>query len=306
MIALSDIHVWQPKSVEDAWKLKAELAADCRIVAGGTLLRTHWQAGSAAMPRHLVSLDAIPTMRKLEEAQGTAVIGAAVTLAELERHPLIGDRCRPLAAAVKSIAAPSVRRLATLGGNLVSAVGDTLPALLVTEARLEWYGSEGEELEPVGSWLERVRSGAAPGNRLLIRIHIPIQPLQPRRNPEMSFAFYRKIGRREAFIPAVVAVAGTGGLAENGKLRNIRLAAGGGATQAERLTDAEEILLSDDHWSENLPAIHNHIQRQYQACTDPFRSAEYRRITAANLITAELWAIANQMGRGETGYAAYS
>src|SRR5207237_7768368 len=46
-------------------------------------------------------------------------IGALTTLAQIEQHPLIGERYSALAQAAAAAASPQIRNLATIGGNLL-------------------------------------------------------------------------------------------------------------------------------------------------------------------------------------------
>ena len=84
-------------------------------MGGGTDLMP--RRGQGLAPAALVSLQAIPALRELRRsADGTLIIGSAVTLATLETagSPL-------LAAAAATIASPQIRNMATIGGNLAQA-----------------------------------------------------------------------------------------------------------------------------------------------------------------------------------------
>jgi CO/xanthine dehydrogenase FAD-binding subunit len=91
------------------------LSGEGAPMGGGTDLIPRREQGLA--PAALVSLQAIPALRELRRsADGTLIIGSAVTLARLETagSPL-------LAAAAATIASPQIRNMATIGGNLAQA-----------------------------------------------------------------------------------------------------------------------------------------------------------------------------------------
>ncbi|WP_412517299.1 molybdopterin-dependent oxidoreductase [Actinomadura madurae] len=71
-------------------------------------------------PKRLVSTALLPGLRDIaEEPDGTVVIGAAVTLAELSAR--FAESVPALAEAAESIASPQVRNAATVAGNLLQA-----------------------------------------------------------------------------------------------------------------------------------------------------------------------------------------
>jgi len=91
--------------------------ADARVLAGGTAFMVHLRQGLAA-PRILVSLERIAGLRDIVEEGGTVRIGAAVTLARLAADAAIVGRFPALAQAAATVAGPTHRSVATIGGNL--------------------------------------------------------------------------------------------------------------------------------------------------------------------------------------------
>jgi CO/xanthine dehydrogenase FAD-binding subunit len=88
-------------------------------LGGGTDVLLQRRQGLAA-PERLVSTALLPGLRDItEEPDGTLMIGAAVTLAELAER--IRDTLPALAEAADSIASPQVRNAATVVGNLLQA-----------------------------------------------------------------------------------------------------------------------------------------------------------------------------------------
>jgi len=92
----------------------------CRPLAGGTDLVGLMKKGLVALDR-VVSLRAIPDLRKMERDENGWRIGALTTLSKLgdRSDGNIGRQLTVLSEAALSSASPQLRHVATLGGNLV-------------------------------------------------------------------------------------------------------------------------------------------------------------------------------------------
>ncbi|MBB3111262.1 carbon-monoxide dehydrogenase medium subunit [Paenibacillus phyllosphaerae] len=290
--------VWRPLDAAEAWQLKRAYGDDAVYTAGSTLLRTQWEAGTARIPRHMVDLSRIASFQGIRRQQHEVIVGSMATLAELRRNPDIHAMFPLLTEAARNIAAPSIRNLATIGGNIGSLIGDTIPALVIYEAELIWFDGQQPAAQPILDWLESLDSPSS-SERLLMQIRLPF-PISdsPDGSTEASeyrpIAFYQKVGRREVFTPSVVTVAMQALLDETGRFTEVRLAAAGGQTRAARLERAESVLLDRELTPDLLAELYPVILDEYSPKGDPFASADYRKSTAANIIAAELWTAWNQ------------
>jgi carbon-monoxide dehydrogenase medium subunit len=115
--------VYVPESLDDALALLGKGT----IIAGGTHVIPY-----AAPTQSLVSLRKAG-LSGIEEDGDTLRIGATTTLAE------VGRRVPFLREAIDSIASPTIRNLATVGGNLFvpQPHGDLAVCLLALDARIE-------------------------------------------------------------------------------------------------------------------------------------------------------------------------
>jgi carbon-monoxide dehydrogenase medium subunit len=119
-----------PSSWDDARALVAEHGTEAAVSGGATYLM--WRAARGEpMPEHLVSLHRIPDHDEVRDGS----VGALATLRRVERGPATGAQ-RALTMAASVTAGPSVRTLATVGGNLASGFpqADLVPALLALDA----------------------------------------------------------------------------------------------------------------------------------------------------------------------------
>jgi len=289
---ITDEKVWKPDNLNGAWTLSNRFSDHFCFVSGGTWLRTQWEAGTQKMAPHLISLENVTEINEqisetTIEGNHDIVIGAFTSLAKIIKSPLLNKKAPLLVKACKNIAAPSVRNQGTVGGNILSAVGDAIPALLVMGAKLSWFNGEEIVIEALDEWLKSQRVT----KRILISITIPEKGLTSRitRN---DFSFYIKIGRRETFIPSLVTVAGKGMYdSKTDSFRVVRLAVGGGSIVPIRLKTTETELQSRSFSKELLQEVYEHVRAEYQANEDVFSSAFYKNKVAANLIVSELYRI---------------
>jgi xanthine dehydrogenase C subunit len=268
-----------PSTVEEAWSYKRRFGDAALYVAGGTWLRTRWEADLApSEPEYMISLENIATLRSLHLQQdGSLTIGAAVRVAQLIKHDAVKTYYPLMSMAAAQIAAPSIRNQATVGGNIMTGTGDLLPALLASEALLIVYDGRRTDRIPVADWVEMTAKPAE-----LMLAGVKIYPMKESHHP-----FYHKIGRREQFTPAIVSAAGWFYTEGDGRISRIRLAAGGFAFRPLRLRKAELAAL----WGqpgEVASAVHKAVEGEMPEVTDDYAPAAFRRLAAANLIAAEL------------------
>lgn len=284
--------VWHPASAREAWRLKQERGAEAAFVAGGTLLRTQWEAGLAPCPAHLINLTGIAEMTGIGPADGDGRgwrIGALATLAECRSHPGLAADFPLAKEAARVIAAPAVRNLATIGGNVLSRTGDMATALLALDAELLWLNDAGTHAEPLSAWLDRERGGFSGAPGLLIAILPSIAGDLTINSKTRRFCAFHKVGRREAFVPPVVNAALNVAFDEGGAVADIRIAAGGGTMIPARLAAAEALTLGRTPDAALLAELHAAVNEEYAPKPDPFVGEAYRRMTAANLVAAALW-----------------
>ncbi|AHV96291.1 FAD binding domain-containing protein [Paenibacillus sabinae] len=291
MEALRDEPLWtpavhRPRSLHEAWELKRTLGADGVYVSGSTLLRTQWEAGTVAMPKALIDLRGINGLSDIDEDGGRLSIGALADLSRCRRNAALGQTAPAVQEAVRCIAAPAVRNLATIGGNIAAGVGDCLPALLVCDAELTVFDGKFQSRRRMEDWLAERWSGTLPPEEILTGLWLA-PPAGPSGNRRIEI--FRKVGRREAFTPSLVTVAIGGFIDSEGRLSGVKIAAGGGSGRPQRLSRAEALLEGADIGPELLASVYEAVFSQFDTYGDPFVTVEYKKKTAGNLLVAELW-----------------
>ncbi|MDT8860879.1 FAD binding domain-containing protein [Alkalihalobacillus sp. MEB130] len=280
--------IWRPQNVTEAWQIQKNLdSAEYCFVSGGTWLRTQWEAKLRSMPSHLISLEQIEEMRVVKErlsfGKREIVIGSQVTLATCIQHPLLQKYLPSLVSACRRIAAPSIRNQATIGGNISTVAGDTLPVWFVYKAKMRWFNGHEIETESIDQWILSLQAHNFERDpRILVDVIVEIDERQ-----EDQFSFFTKVGRRETFTASLVTVAGKGRIDEGGKFQHVSLSAGGGKVPV-RLLEAELELEGKEGCPSLFQAIYKQVMKQYNATSDPFASETYKKRMVANLIVSEL------------------
>jgi len=222
----------RPRSLDEAVR---HLADDPALVltAGCTDLMVRPPEVLHRMDR-VMDLLAIPELRGIRETDGYLEIGATTTFNEIRRSSQIRSIFPALADAAGQIGGWQIQNRATLGGNMANAspAGDSLPVLLALDAVVLAAGRNGLREIPYGFFHTGYRKTALEPGEIVARIRLP------RPKPGTVQAF-RKVGTREAQAISKVVVALLARL-EDGRIADLRLAAGSVAATPVRLRAAEE------------------------------------------------------------------
>lgn len=106
----------QASTVNEAFQ---NAAGKGMVIAGGTdLLGTLKDEILPVYPAVVVDLKTIPGLDKIEEEDGSLLIGAMTRLADVASHEAVKKHCQALSEACGKVASPTIRNMATLGGNI--------------------------------------------------------------------------------------------------------------------------------------------------------------------------------------------
>ncbi|UOQ43701.1 FAD binding domain-containing protein [Halobacillus salinarum] len=270
--------VWHPGSVEEAWRLKRKFGEHAAYIAGGTVLQLMREKG-IALPGQFISLASIEGMKGIDKSTGNLIIGALTSLKACQKHPSIRKSWQVLSTAIDQVASPAVRNQAAIGGNVAYGIGDLIPALLVINAHISWFDGKEMHVESLHDFVSIPKRR----DELITAFFLPI----PSAEGEILH-FYKKVGRREGFIPSLVTVAGSIRIDSNHKVTSARFAIGGGKYLPHRLETCESLLLGKQLDDKRLLLLEKEIIRTYRPAPTPFTSGEYCTQVAANLIVSEL------------------
>lgn len=196
-----DIELHETTTLIEAAELFRRFAPNARFLAGGTDLLVDLKAGRVAT-KHLISLNQIDELRGVSLTDDGLAIGALTTITELGRSPVVRERLAPILDATTRMAAPPVRNVATVGGNIISAVpcADLPPILIALGAEAVIGSPEGERVIPLESIFAGPRRTVLGGGELLKAVRVPFE------KPGFGAA-YERFGLREGNAIAVASVA---------------------------------------------------------------------------------------------------
>jgi carbon-monoxide dehydrogenase medium subunit len=198
-MGLLDIKLYRPRSIEEALELLGELE-DARLLAGGSDLLVDIKQGLISV-KNLISLQSVSELRGIREDAGRICIGAMVTPNEIQSDVLINRHVPALAEAARSMAAAQIRSVATIGGNIASAVpsADLPPPLIAADASVVLDCGTSREIS-LAEFFTGVRETVCGAGEVLASVWIPIPPPQ-------TGSSYQKLALRGANALAVVGVA---------------------------------------------------------------------------------------------------
>ena len=198
-MSLSDIRLHKPQSIAEAVKLLGKLEG-ARLLAGGTDLLADIKQGLIQV-KSLISLQEIEELKGIEEDGGRIRIGALVTPQQILSSSLILQHIPALADAARSMASTQIRSLATIGGNIASAVPSASlpPALIAADAAVILDCGISRELL-LSEFFTGPRETVCGAGEVMTSVVIPYPP------PQTGLS-YQKVAPREANALAVVGVA---------------------------------------------------------------------------------------------------
>lgn len=279
----------RPGSLEELDALLADPPAGARILAGGTDLMVRLRAGrEGPEPVCLVSLGGISELRGFgTDSEGRMVIGAAVSLASLSDCPVSAFR-DSIREAARSVAGPSIRSTATVGGNVCNASpsADLAVALLAadSEAVLRLPGGR-ESRIPLSEFFLGPGRTALPPGAILWNFRIP----PPSRGLRTGF---RKLGLRTVMEIAVVNLAWEIEMDGSGACSAARIALGAVAPTPIRAAEAEKVLggivPGTKEWAAAAVEAGRRAASAAKPITDQRATAEYRTAMVESLLADEL------------------
>jgi len=238
------------------------------VIAGGTDLLVN--------PRYMAGVHEVVDISKLgldyiREEHSWLHIGAGATMRTVARHPKIQALANAILARGAAVCgSPNIRNMATLVGNVASALpsADTPPSLVALNAQVVLVGMQGERILPLDSFF--VGPAKSVRERELIReLRIPMDNIDSLRG-----GFY-KIGRTFEDISMVNAAATL--IIKNSTIIDAHVVLGAVAPIPLRVTIAEEVLIGQVPTEEAFQQAAELVRTEVRPISDQRTSAEYRR-----------------------------
>jgi CO/xanthine dehydrogenase FAD-binding subunit len=235
------------------------LGDDAAVLAGGTLLMPKVNNTATAI-RRLVSTRRIGN-GVVSLDGNTVMIGAAATLSSLEEHAALAF-LRP---ALAAIASPTIRNMATIGGNLFaeSPYGDLAACLIALNANVDILGERGTH----AATAEAVVSGGVRDDELVTNVSFDL--------PAADGWFFTKAMRRKLNSASIVTIAANVDL-DGGQIRAASVGLGGCGSTARRSPAAQAALAGHALDAETVEAAAQAAIGDAEFFTDEYASAWYR------------------------------
>ena len=274
-----------PRTLEEAASILHGEGPSAMPLAGGTDLLPNMKRRQQ-VPRTLLSLRNIDTLRAIQLGESGARLGACLTLSDIASDPRFRNGATALAQAASQVATPQIRNMATLGGNLCldtrcnyydqtyewrKAINfcmkkdgvtcwvapsspkcvavsstDTAPALIALGARVRLVSHSGEREISLADLYNNDGMNYLHRKADEILAELLLDPLHGWRST------YWKLRRRGSFDFPVLSVAAAARFTTNGVVEEARIVVGSAAPRPLSASDAGKFLVGRSLTSETI------------------------------------------------------
>lgn len=238
--------------------------------AGGTDLMV-----KASEDATYLFLDQISEMREIKKDGSDIRIGGACTFTELIEHPLVPAILKD---AASQVAAPAIRNLGTIGGNICngSPKADGALALVAADSKLRLAKNTGERVIPIRDFYLGRNQTVLEQDELLVEILMPASGL--------DHYYFKKVGAREAMAISRVSFAGIMDF-QNGRIAALSTSFGAVSDVIINRPDIDAMMI--EKTMEEAKNIKEDYLTAYNQAIVPIEgriSAEYRKTVCMNLL----------------------
>lgn len=223
----------------------------------------------------LIFLGRVPELNTIESTADGLNIGATVTYTEA--HDVLTQIAPDLGELIRRIGSHQVRNSGTIGGNIAngSPIGDMPPALIALGATVILrLGADKRSMPLEDFFIAYGQQDRNPGE-FVEGLFIP--------NPNNTFFKAYKISKR--FDQDISAVCGAFAIRiTDGHISYARVAFGGMAGTPARAKQTEQALIGAEFSENSFEGAARALSQDFTPLTDMRGSAEYRLLTAQNLI----------------------
>ena len=267
---MKDVQYFAPSTLRQALQLLGKHGARISVLAGGTDLVRDMNL-EFKVPDNILWIGKLG-LEYIKLQEGVIHIGAATRMQTAGTSKLLLEKAAALAQAAGRLAAPPVRSLATLGGNICTAspAGDTICAMIGLGAEIVLTSSKGKRILPLEKFFRGPGKTVIKPGELLTEIRI-----RPVGKGEGSA--YRKVGRRQALTLAVLNAAARVELDGKGKCVDVRIAVGSAAPTPVRAVKAEAVLRGKAFTPEAIAKAAEMAVTEIKPIDDVHGTAWYRR-----------------------------
>lgn len=271
------VETYHPKKLEEALAIRNRVKTI--VFAGGTDLMVKRKKWSGLLPEFQSSvlfINDLDELKKIKTENRFLRVGAGVTLSELLQDVQVPE---VLKAAIREMASPAIRNLATMGGNICNAspAGDTLPVLYSIGASIVLKSMTGSRELAIDEFIKSPSVSVLKEDELLTEVIIPINCFNK--------AYFKKVGTRKANALSKMSFAGLAKVTEN-KVEDIGISFGAVGPTVVRVKEIEEKIKGKDltQLASLIPDIAKLYEPFIKPIDDQRSKAFYRKTVSLRIL----------------------
>ena len=265
-----------PKTIDEALDLLEKYKdKNIRILAGGTDLLVKMKTIDLKVD-YLINIKNISELNFVDTEQGLR-IGAATPLSHIIKEEKVKVKYSALYEGIMSIAAPAIRNMGTMAGNLgnASPAADTVPPLIAYGAELKLQSKRGEHTVLVEDLITGVGKTIMKPNELITEIIIP------EINKNTGSAFLKKSRVKADLSKINLAIY----LEREGNIcKDCKIVFGSVAIKVLRAEKTEELLKGQIINSELINKVAEEVSSEIKPIDDIRSTAEYRMAMSKQML----------------------
>lgn len=263
----------RPQTLTEALTLLDKYRERGKIIAGGTDLLVNIK-DRLINPDYVIDIDNIPALSDMHyDGEQLLTIGAGATIRTLERSDDVAKKCPVITQAAGQLGSIAIRNVATVGGNLCSAIpsADMAPALIGLGSRVKLTSLQQQRIVALEDFFTGPHTTVMRPDELLTEIEIPL----PKPGTK---GIYLKHAIRGTMDCAIVGVAVIISISASGNnCQDIRIVLGAVAPTPIRARNAEAIVRGQDIDGFLVNKCAEMAAHEATPISDARASAEYRR-----------------------------
>jgi carbon-monoxide dehydrogenase medium subunit len=259
-----------PKTIEEAVAVLAQVAPDDgRVLAGGQSL-VPTMAFRLARPRHLVDINGVAGLDRLEVENGKLCIGATVRHAAFERPITEGPLGRLMAEIVRHIAHHPIRTRGTFCGSIAHAdpASEWCALAALLDAEMVAVSVRGARVIRAVEFFEGIMTTALKEDEILAEVRLPLL------RADVRFGFC-EFNRRAGDFAIGMAIAIF--RMQGGTIAEARVAVGAIEGAPRRILEAEYAVKARAPSADSFSLAAELVAKRVEPLDDANTSAAYRR-----------------------------
>ncbi|EKE02671.1 MAG: hypothetical protein ACD_20C00347G0008 [uncultured bacterium] len=274
----------QPANLQEALCLKSE-KPDAVLISGGTDIHVLCNKRDFE-PETIIHLANIQELNNINLEDNRVLVGAAVTISKFESY--ISEIFPELSKLFEVFASPQIKNIATLAGNIAngSPVGDTIPFLMVMNAKLTLTGSDSVRTININNFYKGYKDFNIEPNEIITQINIPIL------NSTEVLKLYKVSKRKHLDISSFSAAVRI--QEKDGIIESIAIAFGGVGPTVQRVHNIESFLIGKKFSQESFEGAAALIKSSIKPICDVRGSENFRMQLAENCLKRFYFEIKDQ------------